>query len=191
MQCSEGVRGALTMVLASEPGTRAQKARAEAVGSGRPNPRPSRPPGSRGPSCKASTARSEPPQKKGGAPSRSCNRKPPGRVSEEWNRGQPPPRRPPPAPAGDQPIPYAHAPPLKLKETRAAFVGARPPTAQPEPRRTLRGEGAGRAGCACRCGRRGPGRGMKAGAPGSGAREGRSPRPVLRLHPPPPHRPGR
>lgn len=191
MRCSEAVRGALTMVLASELRTRAQKAPAKTAGSGCRNPHPSRPPGSRGPSRKASTARSEPPQKKGGAPSRSCHRKPPGRISEEWNRGQPPPRRPPPAPASDQPIAYAHPPPPKLKETRAAFVGSRSPTAQPEPRRTQRGEGAGRAGCACRCGRRGTGRGMKAGAPGSGAREGRSPSPVLRLHPPPPHRPGR
>lgn len=183
------------MVLTSSSGLERRGRPGAALGerAGRGGERPSRPPPFPTPGEPAGL-RANPPLharsciKKGGASSHSCNRKPPGRTEEEWKPvpSPPPPTIRPPPQSGIGRSFTPHPPPPRPREARAAFVDARPPTTEPEQR-----EGSGRVGCVCTCEKRYLRRGY-AGILGSlpswkGAREGRSPRPILGLQHRAPH----
>lgn len=142
------------MVLASEPRTRARRAREKvswesaqgAAGSGCRSPRPPEPRGAFGPAREPSTARSEMHQKRVGHPATTAI----GSRPEGFKKngiGSTLPHTTIRTPTRDRFILYPHPPPPRPREARAVFVGAQPPTAEPEPPRTLYVEGASRVGC--------------------------------------------
>lgn len=142
------------MVLASELRTRAPRAPEKvswesaqgAAGSGCRSPRPPEPRGAFGPAREPSTARSEMHQKRVGHPATTAI----GSLPEGFKKngiGSTLPHTTIRTPTGDRFILYPHPPPPRPREARAAFVGAEPPTAEPELPRTLYVEGASRVGC--------------------------------------------
>lgn len=138
--------------------------------------------------------------KKGGASSHSCNRKPPGRIEEEWKPGPSPPpptMRPPPRHSRGwaHPLPPTLHLPGPGRRGQPLWTHGRPPP-NPSTDRGRAGwggvhlqEAVFEAGQDCGyAGILGPPPSWK------GAREGRSPRPILGLQhraPPPPYQPGR
>lgn len=117
------------MVLTSELGMRVRTAPEDvglraAVGT----PAPPDPRGARGPSCNPSTARSEPHRKRVGHPVTAAIGRRPGEFQKKGNVVRASPMRDAPHPPGIG-RPFHPPPSSQPRESRAAFVGARPPTA--------------------------------------------------------------